>query len=272
MQPPKNLQTSYNREKFSNNLKRAREAKGLSQQLAAKETGLSFQAISVYEKGSEGNMPSIDRVAALADCYHVSIDSLIGRDAYCAGELKTPEDVAKILLMLQKLGIVRIDTNQDSIRFDVSDLRYSDAFYELHAYITQKESNKNITDSRFDEWYRCVYANTTTNTVPEQPYNLRSYKYKPFPQNIISAAFRGKYDAALPYLDFDGNIVEEIIVGLPQKEAAVLEKRYIEKKTLGQLGEAWGVSRERIRQIENEAMKKVRAHPYIRSMLGLKPM
>ena len=56
---------------------------------------------------------------------------------------------------------------------------------------------------------------------------------------------------------------EHILMALPQREARVLELRFGlldgEAHTLKEVGEKFGVTRERIRQIETEALQRLRA-------------
>ncbi|QST03120.1 RNA polymerase sigma factor RpoD (plasmid) [Pontibacillus sp. ALD_SL1] len=65
--------------------------------------------------------------------------------------------------------------------------------------------------------------------------------------------------------DLRSETIEEVLNSLSQKEAMVLRYRYglnddQETKTLQQVGEMFGVTRERIRQIEAKALRKLR-HP-----------
>ena len=59
--------------------------------------------------------------------------------------------------------------------------------------------------------------------------------------------------------------VAKVLSGLPEREREVIELRYglngTEPLTLEQVGEAFGVTRERIRQIENNTLKKLKALP-----------
>lgn len=54
--------------------------------------------------------------------------------------------------------------------------------------------------------------------------------------------------------------VRKAISGLTVRENAVLTKRYLEGKTLEEIGNDLGVQRERVRQIEAKALRKLR-HP-----------
>ena len=63
---------------FPDNLKRAREIKGLSQTGLAKRSGLQPSAVSHFETGRRA--PSFDNLKRLADTLEVTTDFLIGRE------------------------------------------------------------------------------------------------------------------------------------------------------------------------------------------------
>ena len=63
---------------FPDNLKRAREIKGLSQTELAKRSGLQPSAVSHFETGRRA--PSFDNLKRLADTLEVTTDFLIGRE------------------------------------------------------------------------------------------------------------------------------------------------------------------------------------------------
>ncbi|MCY3870800.1 MAG: helix-turn-helix transcriptional regulator [Gemmatimonadetes bacterium] len=63
---------------FSDNLKKIREIKGLSQAELAKRAGLQPSAVSHFETGRRA--PSFDNLKRLADTLEVTTDFLIGRD------------------------------------------------------------------------------------------------------------------------------------------------------------------------------------------------
>ena len=63
---------------FSDNLKKAREIKGLSQTELAKRSGLQPSAVSHFETGRRA--PSFDNLKRLADTLEVTTDFLIGRE------------------------------------------------------------------------------------------------------------------------------------------------------------------------------------------------
>ena len=67
--------------------------------------------------------------------------------------------------------------------------------------------------------------------------------------------------------------VKKVLDALPEREREVLELRYglngHEPMTLEQVGEAFGVTRERIRQIENNTLKKLKMLPEAQRLRGL---
>jgi RNA polymerase primary sigma factor len=67
--------------------------------------------------------------------------------------------------------------------------------------------------------------------------------------------------------------VHRVLDALPRREREVIELRYglngHEPLTLEQVGEAFGVTRERIRQIENNTLKKLKALPEAQRLRGL---
>ena len=62
-----------------------------------------------------------------------------------------------------------------------------------------------------------------------------------------------------------GNLVARALNALPRREREVIELRYGllggEPRTLEEVGRAFGVTRERIRQIENNTLKKLEHLP-----------
>jgi len=55
---------------------------------------------------------------------------------------------------------------------------------------------------------------------------------------------------------------------LPTRELHVIKKLYFEDLTLEEVGEEFSVSRERIRQLENKALRKIRRHaPELKTLL-----
>ena len=72
--------------------------------------------------------------------------------------------------------------------------------------------------------------------------------------------------APMPWEDIDTGttheLLRQLIARLPEREAAILKSRFglgeIKELTLEEIGRKFGVTRERIRQLQNEALKKLR--------------
>ena len=61
------------------NLRSIRLQKGMTQQMVADYLNYTVVAYSRYETGER--MPSIDTLVSIADCFQVTLDYLVGRDA-----------------------------------------------------------------------------------------------------------------------------------------------------------------------------------------------
>lgn len=77
----------------------------------------------------------------------------------------------------------------------------------------------------------------------------------PFPSNVALEIFGEEID--LP-TDFEGTFLYVVKSKLKQRESTVLLQRYQEKMTLEEVGRRHNVTRERIRQIEVKALRKLR--------------
>lgn len=73
---------------FGENLKRLRKSKDLTQEALAEFLGMSFQAVSKWERGD--TFPDITMLPTIASFFGVSVDSLLGTDAI-AKEAKIKE-------------------------------------------------------------------------------------------------------------------------------------------------------------------------------------
>ncbi len=77
-------------------------------------------------------------------------------------------------------------------------------------------------------------------------------------------------------LESDTELMREIFGTLTERERAVLNLRYgladDNPRTLQEIGAQFGVTRERIRQIQNEAIKKLRAHARRRDRPAIEPV
>ena len=84
-----------------------------------------------------------------------------------------------------------------------------------------------------------------------------------YPYNLIYVVFEEEagviIENADTITDFAGS-VEYVLCTLSERERKVLKHRFIELKTYEEIGNIFGVTRERIRQVEAKAIRKLR-HP-----------
>nr|DAH82594.1 MAG TPA: Helix-turn-helix XRE-family like protein [Bacteriophage sp.] len=66
-------------EKFNENLKKAREQKGLTQKDVAESIGVAKSTYSLYESG--GREPNVQTIKKISDTLNVSADELLGLEA-----------------------------------------------------------------------------------------------------------------------------------------------------------------------------------------------
>lgn len=88
-------------EKFNENLKTARERRGLSQKDIAESIGVAKSTYSLYESGNRE--PNVQTIKKIADVLNVSADELLGIDdepqtiaAHFDGDEYTEEELEKI--------------------------------------------------------------------------------------------------------------------------------------------------------------------------------
>lgn len=97
--------------------------------------------------------------------------------------------------------------------------------------------------------------NCTWATHKEQANNKRNtLRFKNIPGLHLKANFISLALGAP--ISFEEKILNSI-PELPAREAKILDLRFNEHKTLDEVKKCYGVSRERIRQIQNEALKKL---------------
>lgn len=77
-----------------------------------------------------------------------------------------------------------------------------------------------------------------------------------YPTNLIDAVFGG----SKTIVAVDVNRISEWLENLSYREKAVVKMRYEDGMTLEEIGKEFGVTRERIRQIDAKALRKLR-HP-----------
>lgn len=87
---------------------------------------------------------------------------------------------------------------------------------------------------------------------------------KEYPLNLIENIFGSEIDFELAE-DFDGTL-EYVLHNLTERERKVIKMRFEENLTYEKCGKAFGVTRERIRQVEVKALRKLR-HPSRATMI-----
>ncbi len=85
-------------------------------------------------------------------------------------------------------------------------------------------------------------------------YMTASSKDYDYPQNLLMAIYQDPLKISQMSEDYLG----EALSKLSPREQIVLRKRYREKSTLEETGQTLGVTRERIRQVEAKALRKLR--------------
>ena len=88
-----------------------------------------------------------------------------------------------------------------------------------------------------------------------------------YPLNLAKAIFDSEEEARKVYIQG----ISEVLATLTEREQWVLTSRFQRKLTLEQCGKEYGITRERIRQIEAKAIRKLR-HPTRANMLKSVPL
>lgn len=73
---------------LSERIYRFRRKSGLSQEQLAERIGVSRQAISKWESGA--STPELEKLLALSECFHITLDELVREEAGSPGEDETP--------------------------------------------------------------------------------------------------------------------------------------------------------------------------------------
>ena len=97
-----------------------------------------------------------------------------------------------------------------------------------------------------------VFDKTSTfmETNPEELLSLSSSEAKTLSSNILT-------DKSFDKIELKENI-NKVLKSITPREEAVIKMRFLEEMTHEEVGETFGVSRERIRQIEAKAIRKLR--------------
>jgi RNA polymerase sigma factor (sigma-70 family) len=80
--------------------------------------------------------------------------------------------------------------------------------------------------------------------------------------------FCGVDESTTGALDFDDRrgVLEELIARLDQREQRVLRARFFDNRVLEDVGAEFGLTRERIRQIEQKALRRIRKMPQLQKL------
>ena len=87
---------------------------------------------------------------------------------------------------------------------------------------------------------------------------------KEYPLNLLEKIFDGEIDFELA-TDFDGTL-EYVLHTLTDREYQIIKMRFVEGLTYEKCGRSYGVTRERIRQLEVRALRKLK-HPSRSAMI-----
>ena len=96
----------------------------------------------------------------------------------------------------------------------------------------------------------------------------------PYPENLITALGLVNVFGEDKYTDLTDNQLkglETALNTLSEREREIIKQRYEEHYTLQKSADHFGISRERIRQILNEAVAKLR-HPKMCKLYNLNPV
>jgi len=112
----------------------------------------------------------------------------------------------------------------------------------------------------------CQDVTGVSQSEKREDYEMKEL-FAVYPFSLAFHIFENKERALGIYIP-NLSVVLEL---LSEKEAGVLQKRFRDKMTLQAIGEVYGVGRERIRQIEAKALRKLR-HPVYANMLLAVPL
>ena len=200
----------------------------------------------------------------------------IARNKLITSNLKFVVNVAKMykgygvpfgdLISEGNMGLIKAAEKYDSNK-DVKFISYS--VWWIKQYIQEfLRKNKNINDIEAED--SSLYVN-----------NLNSYETDDEPvKNSCNAAFLQE-DSIDDFEDQDNirkNIVNEIISTLNKRESDIIIKYFglddNEEMTLEEIGKLYGLTKERVRQIKEKALRKLRScvltHPEFSKIQSLK--
>ncbi|MBQ3150993.1 MAG: helix-turn-helix transcriptional regulator [Clostridia bacterium] len=101
---------------FGENLKKLRKSKNLTQEALAEFLGMSFQAVSKWERGD--TYPDITMLPAIASFFEVTVDSLLGTDKVAKeAKIKEYQEEYSRLLNEKKIALVRDIMKEATVEF-----------------------------------------------------------------------------------------------------------------------------------------------------------
>lgn len=227
----------------------ARVAKGLKQADVAGLLGKSYALVSAWESGRI--IPSKEILERLADIYEVDYSELFEEWADQKKEMEKPYTVfamklryARISARLTQADVMRMIglSNNVLTRYENGREYPSDDILCLMADIYNDESLR-------PEERKVSYPGQTD--FSEKLKELE----KCYPVNLVLKAFPG---ASIKDINMDA--LEEAMSGLKGRDQGILLKRYKYGMSLESVGRDYGVTRERIRQIEARAIRALRRH------------
>lgn len=186
----------------------------------AKAADLAGINLSTLKKYEEGDFtqPSISPLVKLAELYQVSVDYILGR----------------------------VDMEESTYKMDVEHL-YEKCYEQ---YLRRLPLDQELEGEIREEAKRMVYS-------PGWPYNLIDAINR---MNWIDYRF-SEIEPIIPVPVSDevkANLEWTIDYELSEREAVLIRMRFEEELTLDECADTFGVGRERIRQITNRALMKLR--------------
>lgn len=202
---------------------------GYTMQEVSALSDISIASLTAYEKGTT-DIPST-KLATLADTLDCSCDYLIGR-------IDEPtSDVVKCITAVEKAVIEKkyagVDVSETCLRQNSSYIRTKTDLYEKAPL--------------------AVFPYNLIDTLADIPAG-RGAAYD---TNAMAELYSG---IDIPLSDDQVKGIYAAIGMLSEHEQDVIRKRYIDLMTLDEIASLWHVTRERVRQCEAKALRKLR-HP-----------
>ena len=192
-------------------------------------TGISVASLTAYEKGTT-DIPST-KLATLADTLDCSCDYLIGRTD------EPSSDVAKCITAVEKAVI-----EKKCAGLDISE-----------TYLHQDSSHIRTKMASYGKAPLAVFPYNLIDALADIPTGHGAA----YDTNAMAELYSG---IDIPLSDDQVKGIYAVIGMLSELEQDVIRKRYIDLMTFDEITSLWHVTRERVRQIEAKALRKLR-HP-----------